>query len=314
MEPAVQVENLVKRFGSFTAVDGVSFSVDRGEIFGILGPNGAGKTTTLETIEGLHKPTGGKVSVLDLEVQSNATKVKALIGVQLQASAYYSYLNLKEILALLGSFYPHKASPELLLDQVGLADKSKNRVSELSGGQQQRFAVAASLVNNPEVVILDEPTTGLDPQARRNLWSLIREVNQSGVTVLLTTHYMEEAEAICDRLAIMDHGKLLALDTPRNLINGLEASYTVKVTMDKPMTKAQLNSLNGGVEIIHSGERYGDGGSENTYLLRLANSPSALKLMLDQISQAGLGLENLQVTPVTLEDVFLELTGSELRD
>jgi len=314
MEPAVQVENLVKRFGSFTAVDGVSFSVERGEIFGILGPNGAGKTTTLETIEGLHKPTGGKVSVLDLEVQSNATKVKALIGVQLQASAYYSYLNLKEILALLGSFYPHKASPELLLDQVGLADKSKNRVSELSGGQQQRFAVAASLVNNPEVVILDEPTTGLDPQARRNLWSLIREVNQSGVTVLLTTHYMEEAEAICDRLAIMDHGKLLALDTPRNLINGLEASYTVKVTMDKPMTKAQLNSLNGGVEIIHSGERYGDDGSENTYLLRLANNPSALKSMLDEISQAGLGLENLQVTPVTLEDVFLELTGSELRD
>ena len=314
MEPAVQVENLVKRFGSFTAVDGVSFSVERGEIFGILGPNGAGKTTTLETIEGLHKPTGGKVSVLDLEVQSNATKVKALIGVQLQASAYYSYLNLKEILALLGSFYPHKASPELLLDQVGLADKSRNRISELSGGQQQRFAVAASLVNNPEVVILDEPTTGLDPQARRNLWSLIREVNQSGVTVLLTTHYMEEAEAICDRLAIMDHGKLLALDTPRNLINGLEASYTVKVTMDKPMTKAQLNSLNGGVEIIHSGDRYGNEVSENTYLLRLANSPSALKSMLDQISQAGLGLENLQVTPVTLEDVFLELTGSELRD
>ena len=314
MEPAVQVENLVKRFGSFTAVDGVSFSVERGEIFGILGPNGAGKTTTLETIEGLHKPTGGKVSVLDLEVQSNATKVKALIGVQLQASAYYSYLNLKEILALLGSFYPHKASPDLLLDQVGLADKSKNRVSELSGGQQQRFAVAASLVNNPEVVILDEPTTGLDPLARRNLWSLIREVNQSGVTVLLTTHYMEEAEAICDRLAIMDHGKLLALDTPRNLINGLEASYTVKVTMDKPMTKVQLNSLNGGVEIIHSGDRYGNEVSENTYLLRLANSPSALKLMLDQISQAGLGLENLQVTPVTLEDVFLELTGSELRD
>jgi len=314
MEPAVQVENLVKRFGSFTAVDGVSFSVERGEIFGILGPNGAGKTTTLEIIEGLHRPTSGKVSVLDLEVQSNATKVKALIGVQLQASAYYTYLNLKEILSLLGSFYPHKASPELLLDRVGLADKSKNRVSELSGGQQQRFAVAASLVNNPEVVILDEPTTGLDPQARRNLWSLIREVNQSGVTVLLTTHYMEEAEAICDRLAIMDHGKLLALDTPRNLINGLEASYTVKVTMEKPMTKSQLNSVNGGVEIIDSGERYGDDGSENTYLLRLANNPSALKSMLDEISQAGLGLENLQVTPVTLEDVFLELTGSELRD
>ena len=201
MEPAVQVENLVKRFGSFTAVDGVSFSVERGEIFGILGPNGAGKTTTLEIIESLHKPTEGQASVLGLDVQSNAVEVKARIGVQLQASAYYNYLNLKEILALLGSFYPRKASPESLLDQVGLADKITNRISELSGGQQQRFAVAASLVNNPEVVILDEPTTGLDPQARRNLWSLIRGVNQRGLTVLLTTHYMEEAEAICDRLA-----------------------------------------------------------------------------------------------------------------
>ena len=314
MEPAVQVENLVKRFGSFTAVDGVSFSVERGEIFGILGPNGAGKTTTLEIVESLHKPTEGQASVLGLDVQSNAVEVKARIGVQLQASAYYSYLNLKEILALLGSFYPHKASPESLLDLVGLADKIKNRISELSGGQQQRFAVAASLVNNPEVVILDEPTTGLDPQARRNLWSLIREVNQRGVTVLLTTHYMEEAEAICDRLAIMDHGKLLALDTPRNLINGLEASYTVKVTMEKPMTEAQLKSLNGGVDVVHSGEQLGGDGVDNTYLLRLANSPSALKSMLDEISKAGLGLENLQVTPVTLEDVFLELTGSEFRD
>jgi ABC-2 type transport system ATP-binding protein len=164
-------------------------------------------------------------------------------------------------------------------------------------------------------VILDEPTTGLDPQARRNLWGLIREINQCGVTVLLTTHYMDEAEMLCGRLAIMDHGKILALDTPRNLINGLEASYAVKLTMEKPMTEAQLQSLNGGVEVVHTGEQSGeDAESENTYLLRLANSPSALKAMLDEISKAGLGLENLQVTPVTLEDVFLELTGSELRD
>jgi ABC-2 type transport system ATP-binding protein len=252
---------------------------------------------------------------LGLDVKSNASEVKSRIGVQLQASAYYGYLNLKEILGLLGSFYPSKATPESLLDQVGLADKSASRIAELSGGQQQRFAVAASLVNNPEVVILDEPTTGLDPQARRNLWSLIREVNQCGVTVLLTTHYMEEAEALCGRLAIMDHGKILALDTPRNLINGLEASYTVKLTMEKPMTESQLKSLNGGVEVVQSGEHSDDdAGPENTYLLRLANSPSALKAMLDEISRAGLGLENLQVTPVTLEDVFLELTGSELRD
>ena len=319
MEPAVQVENLVKRFGSFTAVDGVTFSVERGEVFGILGPNGAGKTTTLEIIESLQKPTEGRVSVLGLDVQSDAAKVKTRIGVQLQASAYYDYLNLKEILALLGSFYPSKVSPESLLDQVGLSDKSASRMSELSGGQRQRFGVAASLVNNPELVVLDSPTTGLDPQARRNLWGLIREVNGRGVTVVLTTHYMEEAETLCSRLAIMDHGRILALDTPRNLINQLKASYAVKLTLDKPMTVAQLESLNGGVELVQSEEQSEEATgeaakSENTYLLRLANSPTALRAMLDEIDKAGLGLENLQITPVTLEDVFLELTGSELRD
>lgn len=325
MELAVQVENLVKRFGSFTAVDGVTFSVERGEVFGILGPNGAGKTTTLEIIESLQKPTEGRVSVLGLEVQSNSAKVKARIGVQLQASAYYGYLDLTEILNLLGSFYPNKTPPKVLLEQVGLADKSGSRISELSGGQAQRFAVAASLVNNPELVILDEPTTGLDPQARRNLWSLIREVNQRGVTVVLTTHYMDEAAILCNRLAIMDHGKILALDSPRNLINQLEASYTVKLTMEKPMTTTQLESLNCGVEVIQSRELSRKAGEqekqaednpvpENTYLLRLANSPSALRGMLDEITKAGLGLENLQITPVTLEDVFLELTGTELRD
>ncbi len=321
MEPAVQVENLVKRFGTFTAVDGVTFAVERGEVFGILGPNGAGKTTTLEIIESLQKPTEGRVSVLGLDVQSKASEVKARIGVQLQASAYYDYLNLTEILALLGSFYPNKTAPAILLEQVGLSDKSVNRVAELSGGQKQRFAVAASLVNNPELVVLDEPTTGLDPQARRNLWSLIKEVNQRGVTVVLTTHSMDEAELLCSRLAIMDHGKLLAVDTPRNLVNKLEASYAVKLTMDQPMTMAQLEALNGRVEVLQSGEQDDPGAedgesssAENTYLLRLANSPSALKSMLDEIAKIGLGLENLQITPVTLEDVFLELTGTELRD
>ena len=315
MERAVQVEGLVKRFGSFTAVDGVTFAVDRGEVFGILGPNGAGKTTTLEIVEGLLTPTEGRVSVLGLDVQSNAAEVKARIGVQLQESAYYDYLNLREVLALLGSFYPARVSPETLLEQVDLSDKAGNRMAELSGGQKQRFAVAACLVNAPELVILDEPTTGLDPQARRNLWGLIREVSQRGVTVVLTTHYMEEAENLCGRLAIMDHGQLLAVDSPRNLINQLEASYTVKLTMDKPMTMAQLKALNGGVEVIQSGEQAGDEpGTENTYLLRLTNNPAALQTVLDEITKAELRLENLQITPVTLEDVFLELTGSELRD
>jgi ABC-2 type transport system ATP-binding protein len=320
MQSAVQVENLTKRFGTFTAVDGVTFAVKRGEVFGILGPNGAGKTTTLEIIEGLQNPTEGRVDVLGLDIQSNATEVKARIGVQLQASAYYDYLNLTEILSLLGSFYPNKVKPSSLLDQVGLSDKSENRIPELSGGQKQRFAVAASLVNNPELVVLDEPTTGLDPQARRNLWSLIREVNQRGVTVVLTTHAMDEAELLCSRLAIMDHGKLLAVDTPRNLVNQLDASYTVKLTMDKPMTEGQLENLHGRVEVLHSNQEDGAATDDeeinniqNAYLLRLPN-PSALKTLLDEITETGLVLENLQITPVTLEDVFLELTGTELRD
>jgi ABC-2 type transport system ATP-binding protein len=293
----------------------VTFAVERGEVFGILGPNGAGKTTTLEIIESLQKPTEGRVKVLGLDVQSNAAEVKARIGVQLQASAYYDYLNLKEILALLGSFYPARVAPEALLEQVGLLDRTASRISELSGGQKQRFAVAASLVNDPELVILDEPTTGLDPQARRNLWGLIKEVNQRGVTVVMTTHSMDEAEILCGRLAIMDHGRLLAVDSPRKMINRLEASYTVKLTVDKPMTMAQLAALNGVVEVLQSGEQNGEEpGPEHTYLLRLANNPKALKTMLDEIAKTGLGLENLQITPVTLEDVFLELTGSELRD
>ncbi len=306
-DQAVRVEGLVKRFGSFTAVDGISFTVKRGEIFGILGPNGAGTTTTLEIIEGLLKPTQGSVSVLGLNVLKEPNQVKAKIGVQLQSSAYHDYLKLNEILALLGSFYPKRVPPRELLEQVGLADKADSRVNQLSGGQKQRFTVAASLVNDPELVILDEPTTGLDPQARRNLWSLVKEVHQRGVTVVMTTHYMEEAEALCQRLAIMDRGRLVTVDTPRNLINQLDATYTVKLVVANPLTEAQVASLNGGVEVVQAAEG-------NTYLLRMRNSPKALGTMLDEINRSEISLEHLEVTPVTLEDVFLELTGNELRD
>jgi len=307
VDQAVRVEGLVKLFGSLTAVDDVSFDVKRGEIFGILGPNGAGKTTTLEIIEGLLKPTQGTVSVLGLNVFKEPNKVKARIGVQLQSSAYHDYLKLSEILTLLGSFYPRRVSPTELLERVGLADKAKSRVKELSGGQQQSFTVAASLVNDPELVILDEPTTGLDPQARRNLWSLIQEINQRGVTVIMTTHYMEEAEALCQRLAIMDHGRLVSVDSPRNLINQLDATYRVKLVVANPLTDAQVASFNGGVEVIQAAEG-------NAYLLRMHNSPKALATMLEEINRSEISLEHLEVTPVTLEDVFLELTGNELQD
>ena len=307
MEEAIRVDGLVKRFGSLTAVDQVSFSVQRGEIFGILGPNGAGKTTTLEIIEGLQPPTQGSVTVLGLDVLRHPAQVKAMIGVQLQSSAYFDYLTLREILSLLSSFYPKRVAPSELLERVGLLDKASSHVNQLSGGQKQRFTVAASLVNDPELVILDEPTTGLDPQSRRNLWGLIREIHQRNRTVVLTTHYMEEAEALCDRLAIMDRGRLVAVDTPKNLIDQLEATYTVKLTMGDPLTGAQLASLNGGVEFVQSLEG-------NVYLLRLKNTPAALNTVLDEIARNGVNLERLEITPVTLEDVFLEMTGNELQE
>ncbi|PKB68037.1 MAG: hypothetical protein BZY81_03310 [SAR202 cluster bacterium Io17-Chloro-G4] len=306
-DQAVRVGGLVKQFGSLTAVDNISFNVKSGEIFGILGPNGAGKTTTLEIIEGLLKPTQGSVSVLGLNVFKEPNRVKARIGVQLQSSAYHDYLKLNEILSLLGSFYPKRVSPENLLEQVGLTDKADSRVNQLSGGQKQRFTVAASLVNDPELVILDEPTTGLDPQARRNLWSLVQEIHQRGVTVVMTTHYMEEAEALCQRLAIMDHGRILTIDTPRNLINKLDAAYTVKLVVANPLTEEQVASFNGSIEVVQAAEG-------NAYLLRMQNSPKALGTVLEEINRSGISLEHLEVTPVTLEDVFLELTGNELRD
>ena len=301
------MEGLVKRFGPLAAVDGISFSVNQGEIFGILGPNGAGKTTTLEIIEGLQPPTQGRVTVLGLHILADATEIKSRIGVQLQSSAYFEYLNLREILALLGTFYPKRLSPDDLLERVGLLDKASSRVGHLSGGQRQRFTVAASLINDPELVILDEPTSGLDPQSRRNLWALIHEIHQRGVTVVLTTHYMEEAAALCQRLAIMDRGRLVAIDTPRNLINQLDATYTVKLVVAIPLTEAQLASLDGGVEFVQSLE-------ETAYLLRLKNTPKALEAVLDEVVRSNIGLQHLEITPVTLEDVFLELTGKELRD
>ncbi len=307
MQEAVRVDGLVKRFESVTAVDRISFEVRQGEIFGILGPNGAGKTTTLEIIEGLQKPTQGQVTVLGMNILERPAQVKAKIGVQLQSSAYHDHLSLKEILTLLGSFYPKRLPPDGLLEQVGLLDKANSRVNQLSGGQKQRFTVAASLVNSPELVILDEPTTGLDPQARLNLWELVRDIHRHGATVVLTTHYMEEAEALCDRLAIMDRGRLVAVDAPGKLINELDATYTVKLVVTDPLTEAQVTSLNGGVALLQPMEG-------NTYLLRLRNTPRALGAVLDEIARSDISLEHLEVTPVTLEDVFLELTGKELRD
>ena len=219
--PMIEVRDLRKSYGDLEAVAGVSFSVAQGEVFGILGPNGAGKTTTVEILEGMRPPDGGAAFVNGIDVQRDPQRVKSVIGVQLQSSVFFDKLNLVEILKVFGSFYGRKVDAAALLEQVGLEDKAKSVFTKLSGGQKQRFSIAAALVNDPLVLFLDEPTTGLDPQARRHAWDLVKGFKSEGRTILLTTHYMDEAEELCDRIAIMDDGRIIALDAPDALIDSL---------------------------------------------------------------------------------------------
>jgi ABC-2 type transport system ATP-binding protein len=232
-EPILEVKNLVKRYGDLVAVNGISFSVHRQEIFGILGPNGAGKTSTLEMIETLRSIDGGEVYLNGLEVHARAQEVKCLIGVQLQSSSFFDKLNLKELLFLFGEMYSRVVDPMKLLAEVELEDKAKAQVSQLSGGQKQRFSIAAALVNEPVLLFLDEPTTGLDPQARRHLWGVIKRIRSEGKTIVLSTHYMEEAEELCDRVAIMDQGKIIALGRPEELVQQLLAGGFTKDRVER---------------------------------------------------------------------------------
>lgn len=221
MTNIITVTGLTKRYGNQTIVDGLDFVVHEGEVFGILGPNGAGKTTTLEMMEALRLIDGGTVEIDGLDVAQQPQRVKEIIGVQLQATSFFDKLTLKEQLHMFAGFYDVSADPDQILNDVQLGGKAKSYVENLSGGQRQRFSIAAALVNTPRVLFLDEPTTGLDPQARRNLWELIQSIKQKGITIVLTTHYMEEAELLCDRIAIMDAGKILKIDTPKRLIKDL---------------------------------------------------------------------------------------------
>src|ERR687891_294237 len=251
LPPAVEVHDLVKVYprpggGSLRALDGISFQVAVGEFFGFLGPNGAGKTTALEIIEGIRKPTAGEARVLGVDPRKDLDRVKRMIGVQLQAASYFSLLTITEILELFGSFYPTRRDPAELLKTVGLLDKGKAYVRQLSGGQQRRFSVAAALVNDPEVIFLDEPTTGLDPQIRHGLWELLRRLNRDeGKTIILTTHYMEEAELLADRVAIIDHGRIRAIDTPRNLIGRLDGQGHIEFAATREVETAELAALAG---------------------------------------------------------------------
>lgn len=232
-EPILEVKNLVKRYGNLVAVEGVSFSVAKQEIFGILGPNGAGKTSTLEMIETLRPIDGGEVLLNGLDVRTKTSDVKRLIGVQLQSSSFFDKLTLAELLLLFGEMYGRVVDPVDLLAEVELEDKIKAHVNQLSGGQKQRFSIAAALVNEPLVIFLDEPTTGLDPQARRHLWGVIKRIRTEGKTIVITTHYMDEAEELCDRVAIMDYGKIIALAPPQELIRRLLADGFTKERVER---------------------------------------------------------------------------------
>ena len=220
-EVAIRVSNLSKRYGSLTAVDGISFEVNDNEIFGLLGPNGAGKTTTLEIIETLRQKSGGEVEVFGFSVDADAESIKQSIGVQLQQSGYYPNLTLAEILRLFADLYNSNDDPIGLLEIVNLKDRAGSKYKELSGGQKQRFSICTTLVHQPKIIFLDEPSTGLDPKARRSLWSLVQGIRKNGATVVLTTHYMDEAEVLCDRVAIMNKGKIVAIDTPNKMIDDL---------------------------------------------------------------------------------------------
>ncbi len=305
MPELITVKNLKKHYGDFVAVDGISFDVHQGETFGILGPNGAGKTTTLEMMEGLKMMTSGEVIVDGKDVAKHSREVKSIIGVQLQASSFFDGLNLKELVETFGALYGQKVDAMELLREVQLEEKAKSKVKELSGGQKQRLSIAVALVNKPKAVFLDEPTTGLDPQARRNLWDLIGIIKKRGVTVILTTHYMEEAEVLCDRIAIMDHAKIIALDTPIGLLAMADTGATVEFHVDKAMDVAGLKDL-AGVDEAKA--------EDHVIFLKTKDPSTSLPALFTFAQQAGVKINNLQMHQATLEDVFLKLTGRTLRD
>jgi ABC-2 type transport system ATP-binding protein len=301
-EDIIVVKDLRKVYGDFTAVDTISFSVKKGEIFGILGPNGAGKTTTLEMIEGLKTMTSGTITLDGHNVAEERILVKSLIGVQLQSSSFFDQLNLVELIDTFAAMYGRTVDPMALLDQVQLREKAKNHVKELSGGQKQRLSIAVALVNDPKVVFLDEPTTGLDPQARRNLWDLIRDINKQGKTIVLTTHYLEEAEILCDRIAIMDHAKVIALDTTANLIKRAGAVSSIEFKCAREIDAEQLEMFPSVDAVVADHPNY-----------KIVTQDAQL-ILPTLFSFLGKDMKDLQLKQATLEDVFLKLTGHALRE
>ena len=313
-DTAVRIDDLVKAYprpdgaGTLRAVDAISLKVRTGEILALLGPNGAGKTTTLEIVEGLKSATSGSATVLGLDSAHDRDELKQRIGVQLQSSSYFEHLRLEEILHLFGSFYRRRRAASELLELVGLADKRRALVRQLSGGQAQRFSIVAALVNDPEIVFLDEPTTGLDPQSRRNLWALIRSINADGTTVILTTHYMEEAEKLADRVAIVDQGRLVALDTPPRLIASLPNRHRVRFTLTEGIAAEEVHRLPGVLDVrAHLN-------GHAVYELAVEQPQVTVPALFSWANQHTVELRDVRIEAPTLEDVFLARTGNRLRD
>jgi ABC-2 type transport system ATP-binding protein len=304
-DPVVRVRGLTKRYGDIEAVAGIDFDVARGEVFGLLGPNGAGKTTTVEILEGLRAPDGGEVSVLGLDIARDADAIKPRIGVSLQTAAMYPKLTVTELIDLFRSFYPKARPTDELIDALELGERRDAQSQVLSGGQRQRLAVALALVNDPELVFLDEPTTGLDPAARRSLWDLVRSLQADGRSVLLTTHYMEEAEVLCDRIAIMDHGKILEMGTVDELVSKRFQERAVQFDHLDGLSADDLATLPGVSSVKE------DDGAVLVYTRDVGPTIGGLLALADS---RGLEPKNLGIRRATLEDVFLDLTGRALRD
>lgn len=301
--PILRVRNLRKSYGPVRAVDGISFAVEAGTVFALLGPNGAGKTTTVEILEGLRVPDAGEIELFGERVARVGPAQKARLGVLLQEAAFEPYLRVREVLALFAAFYPRHRPPEELLDRVGLREKARALVRTLSGGQKRRLALAVALLNDPELLFLDEPTTGLDPQARRHTWDLLLELRREGKTVFLTTHYMEEAEALSDWVCIMDHGRILAEGSPRDLVGRFGPATFVEFDLPPALFPALAARFPG--QARQDGERG---------LLQVQDLARDLARLLSWAEEEGLALRNLLVRQPNLEDVFLALTGRRLRE
>jgi len=308
MSSALQVQSLRKAYKDVLAVDDLDLEVHQGECFGLLGPNGAGKTTTIEICEGLLAPDAGIVEVLGLDWDTGGRELRQRLGMQLQETQLSEKLQVEETIRLFRSFYRRARAVDEVLSIVQLEEKRQARVGELSGGQKQRLALACALVGDPELLFLDEPTTGLDPQARRQVWELVEQFKSTGRTILLTTHYMEEAERLCDRVAIMDHGKVIALDTPRELIASIGAEHMVEFAADGDGRALDLDAFRS-LEGVRSVRALNGG-----FQLQVAELHRAVPALLQELSSRGVPLTELRTHSATLEDVFVSLTGRHLRD